>query len=645
VKTQRRRGIFFAVFSALVFLLIIARLVHLQLLQGDYWSGKSTIMSERELDVPARRGALLDRNGTPLAASDRRYQVGVFRPEYWSGKKRSAQLARLLDLDPRSVRKHLRGREGHVVLHQAAILSPAIEDSLQILPGLTRELARHRNYPLGNLASRIIGRTNRAGVGDAGLEEMFEERLAGSEGTVLVRYSGGLHKTERERRLLTPPRDGDDIVLTFDKNVQMLVDAELARACELAGAETGMAMAVAIDEAEILGVAQWPNLRRERRGGYDASSWQSKAAVAAFEPGSTFKVFTAASLLSRAVCDTATRFDGEKVEGQRRAVHDMGGFTFRDVHPVGRVSFRHAFAVSSNIIFGKAVGLLRRDEFSQDLRRFGFGEPTGIGWPLESAGILRGPDNWSERSQPTLAIGQEIGVTLFQLATAYRAAFGDGLLRDLRIVRYSVDSDGNRVEHQASRRGRRVVPPSVLPTIRAMCADVVNEEYGTGTRSRVGGLEVGGKTGTAQMISASGAGYDSTRHIAGFVGFAPVDAPRILILVFLEGVSGPMRWGGQSAAPAVGRIFEGLLLSTNHLDLPADRLVEQEGRRAMPNLAGRTAERVYELASNSELVLSPAAPAPDAVVVGQLPAAGTPLHAGTVRVQLAWSRGRTGQSR
>ncbi|HEX9640455.1 MAG TPA: penicillin-binding transpeptidase domain-containing protein [Candidatus Krumholzibacteria bacterium] len=645
MKGRGRRGIFFAVLSSLVFLLIIARLAQLQLLEGEFWQEKATLASERELKVPARRGGLFDRNGTPLAVSDHRCQVGVFRPEYWRGAQRSANLARLLGLTAESVRQSLRGREGHVVLHRSALLSPAVEDSLRTLYGLTCEPATNRNYPLGDVAARIIGRINRAGVGDAGFEEMFQERLAGCAGRALVRYDGGLRQSERERLVLTKPRDGEDIVLTLDRNVQMLIDAELVSACERATAESGMAIAVNIEDAEILAIAQYPNLDRERRGGYDASRWQSRAAVAAFEPGSTFKVFTAASLLSHAVCDTATRFSGEKVPGQRRAEHDMGGFTFQDVHPVCNVSFRHAFAVSSNIIFGKAAGLLRREEFSQDLRNFGFGERTGIGWPLESAGILRAPERWSERSQPTLAIGQEIGVTLLQLATAYRAVFGDGLLRDLQVVRTGLDFGGNRRERELARRGRRVVAPALLSTLRAMCADVVDEDYGTGTSARVRGLELGGKTGTAQMIALDGQGYDAQRHVAGFVGFAPVAAPRVLVLLFLEGVRGQMRWGGISAAPAVGRIFEGLLLSTEHLDLPADRLVQEVAGRAMPDLAGRSADRVYELASASELEISPAAPGPDAVVVGQLPAAGTPLRAGSVRVQLAWSHAGKSRSR
>lgn len=637
MKCNKARGIFFAALSALLFFVIIARLVQLQFLEHDRFLETKQEISEAQIEVPARRGVLYDRHHTPLAASDLRFQIGVYAPEDWSKPQRSQNLSGLTGIPARRIRQLLHGRDEHVVLSKNAALSPAIQDSFRVLPGLTSEKIEHRNYPLGDVAARVIGRLNHDGRGDAGLEAMFEKRLKGTAGIALVRRDGGLRRTERDRQTVKEPIDGDDLVLTLDKNVLMLVDAELARACERADAEAGMAMAVRIDTGDVLAIAEYPTLHRNRRGGYGALKWQSRPAVASFEPGSTFKVFTIASLLARAVCDTATRFDGEKVEGKRRAQYDFGGFKFQDVHPVGNVSLGHGFAVSSNIIFGKAVGLLRREEFYQDLRSFGFGKRTAMGWPLESAGIIRAADDWSARSQPTIAIGQEVGVTLFQLATAYRAVFGDGVLRPLRLVRHSFDSNGNRQDWDSGDGGHRVLPPKVLPTLRALCADVVNLDYGTGTNARVRGLEVGGKTGTAQMMKHEGPGYDPYRHVAGFVGFAPVEQPRIMVLLFVEGVRGPMKWGGQSAAPAVARIFEGLLLSTEHLDLPAREIVAAETRRTMPDLAGRPADRVYAMAADSELVLSPPAPAEDAVVIGQVPAAGTPLYEGSVRVQLAWS--------
>lgn len=634
MKSRWRMGAF-ATLSVLVFVTILARLAQLQVVEADEWQKWADVLSKGERPIPARRGTVYDRNGSPLAVGERRYQVGVYLPERWAAPRRAESLASWLEMSAGTIRSRLRGQDGHVVLHRSVLLSPAMLDSIERSEGLTLERRSYRSYPLGDVAARFIGRVNRAGDGDAGLEQMLEEFLAGQPGTARIRYDGALRKVERERITIEEPIDGADVVLTLDKRVQMLAEVELKNACVRAEAERGLAMVIRIEGAELLASAEWPPLRRASRTGYDASSWQSRAMVAAFEPGSTFKFFTAASLLKRAVCDTATVFDGEKVPGKRRAIADLGGFTFRDVHPVGQVSLRHAFTVSSNIIFGKAAGLLRRSEFYDDLRRFGFGERSGLGWPGESAGILRGPDTWSERSQPTIAIGQEVSASLMQLANAYTAILGDGTLRDLRLVSHYVDATGHRVESGPAERRHRVVPDAVRPTLRALGEDVVQLEYGTGTHAAVSGLSVGGKTGTAQMVSPEG-GYDPDRHYAGFVGFAPVEEPRVLVLVFLEGVRGQMRWGGQSAAPAVGRIFEGIVISTEHLDAAHTQLAVAESDRRMPNLAGRVAPQVDQLAAAEQLLLQPRAPNADAVVIGQLPAAGTPLSGGPVRVQLAW---------
>jgi cell division protein FtsI (penicillin-binding protein 3) len=396
---------------------------------------------------------------------------------------------------------------------------------------------------------------------------------------------------------------------------------------------------------EVLAMATAPGIGSRDGRPYVSELWRDPAVLDGFEPGSSFKLFTAASLLSRALCDSSSIFDGHGDESMYRSKADMGGFFFHDVHPVGEVSLRVAFAVSSNIIFGTAASLLERQEFDDDLRRFGFGMSTGSGLPGETKGILRPADNWSNRSLPTLAIGQEISVSLLQMAAGFAALLTDGDLRVPRFVSSWYDENGIAHAVETTTLRPRIVPPEIIPVLRDFCRGVVEEEYGGGTAARVEGLNVGGKTGTAQVSEEGVRGYILDAYTANFVGVVPAEKPRLLCAIVVHRPEVEKRWGGITAASCFSRVISKILSGTELLDVSdvaqsAKRLVatDQVADVVVPRLVGLSAPRVVQASREAGLELASAPADPAARAVGQMPAAGSRVPSGAP-IRVAWATG------
>lgn len=634
-----QRFVVVAGLAGLILLGLAARMFWLQVVTTEQWQREVVRQSSQQVQTPARRGSIYDRNGTPLALTEERVKVGVTDPSHWRRPEALRRLADVLDLDPGHLDGKLRGRSGHVVVHASAVLAPDELAGLGREPTVTLHRYYRRTYPMGALATRLLGRVGNSGQGDAGIELFLDELLAGTPGRELV-VRDGLRRETLRRVSLVAPAPGADVRLTVDVRMQAILEEELQDALEASGAEEGQAILMDPRTGEVLALAEAPLLGDRDRRAYPVDQWRTRSATDLYEPGSTFKLFTFASLLSHAVVDTAETFDGEKVPGKEKTTADLGHITLSDDHAVGNVSLRHAFTVSSNIITGKVVSYLRDAEFHGDLRRFGFGSRTGSGWPAETVGILHDPQDWEPRSKPTVAIGQEVGVSLFQLTAGYSALVGDGTLRSPRFLQEWTDHRGRRHQPASNVIRRRVVTPSVILMLRELCRNVVEQPYGTGTLARVAGLDVAGKTGTGQIPGPGG--YRRDGYTASFVGFAPSEDPRLVGAVVLHGAKGAKRWGGQSAAPAFSNVLRRVLISTHWLDAAAvaEATLAPEPDDTVPDLRGLDASAVEALADAGSWVAQPAAPAAEARVVSQMPRPGTPMRAGT-QVRLAWATGES----
>jgi cell division protein FtsI/penicillin-binding protein 2 len=618
---------------------ILLRLGWVQLVRAGHWSQIAHRQSTQIVDVAAHRGRILDRHGSILAVSEHLTKVGVNHPGEWLGSERRAWLADQLGLDERDLARRLRRGRGHTVIHSEALLTPDARSQLRDRPGITLEDRVERLYPMGGTARPLIGRVNHQGRAVSGLELALDERLRGQPGKSRVRLDGGLRRDRLWTVPVQPPVNGSDVALTLDARVQMILEDELERARRDAQAHRAQAIVLDVRSSEVIGLAQGPERPAPLSDLGSLDPLRVMAAADAFEPGSTFKIFTLASLLSHGVCDTSQIFDGGRAyPGQWRVSKTLpSGLRLTDVHPVPRVSLRHAFVVSSNIIMGGSATLLEQDELYAHLRAFGFGSKLNVGLPAETAGLLHPVQRWSRRSLSTVAIGQEIAVSLLQLASAYAAVIGDGTLRAPTFTREWIDVEG-RVETVGSRVIReRVVAPSLIPLLRSLCREVVELPYGTGTEARVGGLSVAGKTGTAQIPSRGS--YLKGAYTTSFVGFVPADDPQLLVALALHRAPGETTYGGNTAAPAFARIVRQITASTDWLDaLAVSGSSPSIPVVPAPHLIGQSAREILGLVKAGEWSLDANPPSPAARAVGQIPPPGTRIPVGST-IRLAWIGG------
>lgn len=624
---------------ALVFLGLVSRFAWVQVVRAEHWRAQARTRSTEIVPERAPRGRILDVQGRVLAADEPRVHVGVSGAAQWLETGDVKALAQSVGKRTQDVEKALRGRKGHVRIAMSVLLDPATRARLERDPSITIEEAPQRAHPYGTTAAAFLGVVRSNGEGVSGLEAVHDTELAGRMGRVRERRD--VYGEVRDRTPVDPPVPGADLELTLDLQVQGILERELENARVEARAHSAQGIVMDPWTGDVIALAQVPLAPEPLTDQPDLDPDRVMAAADLFEPGSVFKIFTMATLLRLAVVDTADVYDGGRTHRDQRRVKRtlVGGFEVQDVHPVGRVSLRHAFATSSNIIFAEAaLQGLRDTEFFESLRAFGFGERIGSGFPGETRGILPEVARWVPRTQPTIAIGQRVGVNLLQLATAASATISDGDLRAPRFVRRVRHADGRVEEFAPVVRRAGLVPRRVVNTMRALCREAVAAEYGTGEMARIPGLETAGKTGTAQVGTATG--YLQGVYTPTFVGFVPAHAPRLLVVIVLHRAPGESTYGGNTAAPCFARVVGEIASSTRYLDAVSfDAEIADAERITAPQLVGRSVDEVQVLAERALWRLSRAELPAEGRVVGQLPPAGTPMRRGTV-VQLAFAEVR-----
>ncbi|MBI4520137.1 MAG: PASTA domain-containing protein, partial [Gemmatimonadetes bacterium] len=411
--------------------------------------------------------------------------------------------------------------------------------ALSGVTGIHFERELRRFYPHGDLAQGLLGSVDDLGIGRGGIEQQFDDVLRGVAGREVVARDADGRAIPGESWLIRQPQRGKDVVLTIDLELQEIGHQALREAMATTGAVGGDLLITDPSSGEILALV---SLGTQGRGSLSA-------VTTPYEPGSTLKPFTVAALLTdglAALGDSVNAENGAWTEGRR---------TITDVHPYGTITLADALRVSSNIGIAKMAALLPRGSHYQYLRDFGFGTPTGVQLPGESAGILRRPSGWSDYSTSSLAIGYEISVTPMQMAMAYGALANGGLLLEPRIVREVRDPAGRAELIFPERIVRRVVPATVTARLVDVLVDVVEE--GTARAASLAHFTVAGKTGTSRSHSGEGY-YERGQYQASFVGFFPAEAPQLVVFVKLDRPEGAY-YGGLTAAPVTRATLEAVL--------------------------------------------------------------------------------------
>ncbi len=523
---------------------IMFRLSVLQVSQAGAYQARALEQRVRTLTLPATRGQILDRTGTwPLALSLEARDIYA-DPRYVTDPYGEAQrIAPILGLKLRDVFRALGADKTFVYVARQVDLAVAEKVERLGLPGIGFLSVSKRYYPAGPLASQVLGFVGIDGEGLAGLEAGYQSALAGTPGQRTEEIDPSGRSIAGGIDVVQPPVPGEDIVTTIDRDFQYEVQSALAEAVRENHAKSGTVIVMDPKTGDILAMATYPWFDPNDFADSPEDSWRNRAVTDAFEPGSVNKVITAAAAVDEGVLSIDERF---AIPDQVR----VGDFTIHDSHshPVEKMTLGDIIAESSNVGAIRVAGLLGPDLMAEYLSRFGFGQTTGLGFPGESAGLLRPLYDWSDTSLATIAYGQGISVTPLQMASVYATIANGGEWVQPRIIRGIVDAEG--VYHGApTAPGRRVVSDATAQIVTEMLAYAV--QSGTGVEAQIPGYQVAGKTGTARKPYTDRSGY-SNRYVASFIGFLPASEPRVVVAVVLDEPT--TIYGGLVAAPLFQQI-------------------------------------------------------------------------------------------
>jgi len=538
--------------------IVLVRLVQLQVLNRAGYERQAARQSERTIVLDPRRGAILDRAGHPLAVSVDAESIYAVPQEVGDPAGTAQALAKALGLDAagrREVLAQLQKSRGFVWVRRKVdpVTARAVRD-LQ-LEGLGFLTENRRYYPKRDLASQVLGYVGVDNTGMSGIEYAFDGQIRGRAAKVAIQIDARRRAVGHAEK---PSTEGRTVVLTLDEAIQHSAEKELDKALVETGAVSGVVVVLDPATGEILALANRPAFNPNRFAAYASSRWKNRAVADAYEPGSIFKIFTAAAALQEGVVDPDETIDCG------HGFIEIAGMRINDHRVFDQLTFRDVMAKSSDIGVIRVAQRLGRESFNRYMREFGFGTATGVELPGESSGLLRPPARWSALSLASLSFGQEIGVTALQIASAVGAVANGGYLMKPYVVRALEDASGRVVQSFKPVAVRKVLEPHTVEILTDVLKGVVKN--GTGTKAALAGYTVAGKTGTAQKIDGSGR-YSMADHVASFVGFVPASRPALVILVSLDTPRGALNHGGDVAAPVFARVAEDAL---RHLAVPSE---------------------------------------------------------------------------
>ena len=540
-----------------VFMMLLLRAFWIQGPGNAFYEAKGIRGTQRELEMPASRGKILDRNGQVIATSLEAKSIIAYNdtvPDDLAADK-VQKLASLLQISEADLRKKLREERKQVFLKRQ--VEPAIAQQIKQLeiPGIGLNNEYRRFYPEGEAMAHVVGFTNVNDKGQEGMELSRESELAGRPGQRRV-VVDRLGRVVDEMAILQLPQNGKDLNLSIDSKIQFLAYNAVKDAVEKHHAKAGGAVVLDTQTGEILALANYPSYNPNDRRYLTGEQLRNRVLTDTFEPGSTMKPLTIAIALEKGV----VKPDTNMVIGAKYLV---GPKPITDTHPYGNLTVAQIIQKSSNIGTSKiAMNNLSAEEMWDFYTSVGFGQAPKIGFPGAVAGTVHPFKKWVPSDQARIAFGYGISASLFQVARAYTVFARDGELVPLTIER-SPDF----------KPGTKVLSPKAAIEMRAML-ETVTEPGGTAIKAQAEGFRVGGKTGTAHKLVGKGYG---NKYRAYFAGLAPISAPRIVVAVMIDEPTGGSHYGGDVAAPVFSTIVSETLNTLNVLpDSKAKQMVLQD---------------------------------------------------------------------
>jgi cell division protein FtsI (penicillin-binding protein 3) len=550
-----------------------ARLVQLQM-DADLRFGDEDLKHVSTKQVERPRGSILDRNGRVLASNRKIPSLSV-NPSYVEEPETLAgYLSARLELDEadmleRVTRTNSSGKKMRSVSLKRYL---SIEDiqrlgTIEELPeakALNVEYESERYYPEKELAAHVLGFANKEGVGSEGIEAKFESYLSSKAGEHRMRLDNKRNFLEFRTLDYKPPTGGDDLYLTIDAQLQYTLEQALDRAMEANNATRSMGLLMDPDTGAILAMATRPAFDPNEYNSVEAELRRNRVVTDFFEPGSSFKIVTAAAALELGLVTPTTPIDCEG------GVFNPYGHTIRDTHYAKILPFAETFAQSSNIATIKVAALLGPERLEQWIRRFGFGKKSGLEVQLDSPGYFRSRKNWNRLSMGSLPMGQEIAVTMPQLAQAFSIIANGGHSVKPHLVDRIVNQDGELTYQFEPGELKRVISEETAETMRRLMHQVVTSTQGTGKKAAIREYRVGGKTGTAQIADPVNGGYYRDRYTTVFAGFAPIADPKITAVIVVFEPMVKLHYGGHVCGPVFREVVREALVKMHVPEDPMD---------------------------------------------------------------------------
>lgn len=552
--SQRRLLQLFAVLAAWA-VIVIARLIQVQLIRHGEYVTKAARQQERTLALQPVRGSIVDRNGRILAESIAAESIYADPQAIVDRDQTAKALAsvKALQMDARELVAKLSSAGGFVWIARQLPLETAAAVKALKLPGIYFLDEHRRSYPRAMLAANVVGYIGVDGEGLAGIEHSFDAQVRGRAGrvTLLRDARRGMYLVGGEGP--NRPIDGKDVVLTIDSVVQFIAERALGRAVDQYRAAGGVAIVMDPRDGRILAMASNPSFDPNRYRDFSNDERRNRAIQDQYEPGSTFKIVTASAGLEEGVVTPSQVIDcgNGVIEIAGTPIHEHGGNHY------GLITFEEVMIHSSNVGAVRVGLALGQDRFYRYIRRFGFGERSGVTLPGEAQGQIRRTEKWTPLSNASISFGQEIATTPLQVLDAIAAVANGGLRVHPRIVEKVIDGKGNTIESPPQAAPVRVISEKTAAVLNEILKSVVAR--GTGAPAALSEHVVAGKTGTAQKPAH---GTYGDKVVASFGGYVPADRPQLAILVVVDEPKGA-EYGGTVAAPVFKEIAESTLRYLN----------------------------------------------------------------------------------
>ncbi|MFZ0219893.1 MAG: penicillin-binding protein 2 [Candidatus Aquirickettsiella sp.] len=531
---------------------LIGRLINLTIINRQFLRNQGNARTVRTLNIPAHRGMILDRQGVPLAISTPVDAIWIDPAYFKPNRQQLSLLSQFLQSNPQTLHEiWLHGKSKEFVYLKRG-LNPSLAKQIKDLkiPGVFLQNEYHRYYPEGPVMAHVVGLTNVDDKGQEGLELAYNNWLEGQSGLKKV-IKDRLGHIVADVRSIRAPRPGHELQLSIDKRIQYIAFRELKAGIERYHADSGSVVVLDVKTGEVLAMVNWPSYNPNDRLTAQDGYTRNRALTDLFEPGSTIKSFSMASVLASGRFIPTSQIDTSPgwmiVAGKR----------IMDEHNNGIMDLTKILQISSNMGMSKLILSLPSENLWHTLNHVGFGQITQSGFPGERTGSLPNFKVWNPFVLATLSFGYGISVTALQLAQAYAVLADGGIKVPVTFL---------KIQGEAP-LGQRVMDKTISREVLDMLESVLTKG-GTAPLARVPGYRVTGKTGTVRIVGAQG--YEKHRHNSIFIGIAPASHPRLVVAVVLHDPKGRLYYGGYTAGPIFSHVMNNAL---HLLNIPPDDLV------------------------------------------------------------------------